>query len=135
MSNIIYCPENLQETLSPFSVYVVNKYKTHYDIYIGRSPGGLLSDWTWGNPYVRNSSSTKERLRVIREYIKYILNFPEKQEWKINLIRSRLKGKTLGCYCSPKFCHGHILAAIANISEENLSELIQLLLKFGNENG
>jgi hypothetical protein len=35
----------------------------------------------------------------------------------IKKIKKELRGKVLGCFCSPKLCHGHILAWIAN--EEN----------------
>jgi hypothetical protein len=32
----------------------------------------------------------------------------------IEKAKRELKGKVLGCWCSPKACHGDILAKIAN---------------------
>ena len=74
---------------------VVNKYKHVYDVYIGRGS-------KWGNPFVIGKDGTREE--VINKYEKYLLNSPE----LLNSLHE-LKGKTLGCFCKPKPCHGDVL--------------------------
>ncbi|AKG13494.1 DUF4326 domain-containing protein [Moraxella bovoculi] len=79
---------------------VVNKYKEPYDVYIGRGS-------KWGNPYP--ITPTQDRETVIAKYREYILSKPE-------LLKDlhELKGKTLGCFCKPKPCHGDILVELVN---------------------
>jgi hypothetical protein len=83
---------------------VVNLYKEPYDIYIGRGS-------KWGNPFTTNKD--KETLaseivetseEAISKYKEYVLNTPD-------LMQSldELEGKTLGCFCKPKPCHGDVL--------------------------
>lgn len=80
---------------------VVHCKRDTYDVYIGRPS-------IWGNPYAIGKDGTREE--VIELYRKYINDNPELQEQAKNL----LKGKILGCWCSPYACHGDILAEIAN---------------------
>lgn len=79
---------------------VVNKYKEPYDVYIGRGS-------KWGNPYP--ITPNQDRKTVIQKYREYLLNNPE-------LLKDlhELKGKTLGCFCKPKPCHGDILVEFIN---------------------
>lgn len=95
-----------QEFINKFDKYVVNvkAYNTKDFIYIGRGS-------KWGNPYKMKNSSEAEREKVVREYYKYLKNTPK----LLNSIKE-LKNKKLGCYCSPKLCHGHVLAWLANKS-------------------
>lgn len=94
--------------------YVVHKSKSRYDVYIGRPS-------KWGNMYSHQEGTLAEfkvetREEAIEKYKQYVLSNPQ----IISDIKKELKGKVLGCYCSPKMCHGHILAAIANdIIEED----------------
>lgn len=79
---------------------VVNIRNSQYDVYIGRGS-------KWGNPFKMKNSSDEERERVCKEYEKYF--------WTTNLINDigELKNKKLGCYCSPKKCHGDFLKELA----------------------
>ena len=79
---------------------VVHCKKEPYDIYIGRPS-------KWGNPFTIGKDGTREE--VILKYIDWL----EQQPQLLAQI-SELKGKTLGCWCHPKPCHGDILAEIAN---------------------
>ena len=74
---------------------VVHCKKEPYDVYIGRPS-------KWGNPFTIGIHGTREE--VITKYETYIRANP-------NLMTSlhELKGKTLGCWCKPKACHGDIL--------------------------
>lgn len=79
---------------------VVNKYKEPFDVYIGR--GSI-----WGNPFPMQDKTDAERERVIAEYEAYIRNDP--------FLRSQipsLAGKTLGCFCKPKHCHGDVIVKL-----------------------
>jgi hypothetical protein len=74
---------------------VVHCKKKPYDIYIGRPS-------IWGNPYVIGTHGNREE--VIEKYREYVLNNPYLMS-KLH----ELKGKTLGCWCSPLPCHGDVL--------------------------
>lgn len=80
--------------------FVVHCKKSHYDVYIGRPS-------KWGNPFVVGKDGTREQ--VVEKYRKYLLS-------RKDLLDSigELKGKILGCWCSPQVCHGDVLAEIAN---------------------
>lgn len=81
---------------------VVNKYNSDFDINIQR---GTI----WGNPYSVEEHGTQA--------------VPLFEEYFINMIRTGtitrnhlevLRGQRLGCTCSPKVCHGDIIAKIVN---------------------
>ena len=77
---------------------IVHCKREHYDVYIGRPS-------KWGNPYAIGKDGT--RAEVIQKYEDYIRSSPI-------LMRAipALAGKTLGCWCSPKPCHGEVLLKI-----------------------
>jgi uncharacterized protein DUF4326 len=83
---------------------VVHCKKEQYDVYIGRECYGLPSS-IWGNPFKIGPDGTREQ--VIEKYRKYILDKPE----LLQQLES-LRGKTLGCWCSPQHCHGDVLAEL-----------------------
>ena len=76
-----------------------------YDIYIGRSGKG--KDGYFGNPFTTGTRSEK-----IENFKNYALRRIETdEEYRENV--KKLYGKTLGCFCKPKRCHGDILAELA----------------------
>lgn len=81
---------------------VVHVMLEKYDVDIGR--GGK-----WGNIY-SHKDGTRAKVKVdsreeaIEKYKEYILNSP-----KLLGALGELKGKTLGCWCSPARCHGDAL--------------------------
>lgn len=79
---------------------VVHCKRELYDVYIGR-PG------LWGNPFHVDVDGTREE--CIQMYEDWIKTQPE-------LMRQlcSLKGRVLGCWCSPKPCHGDVLIRLAN---------------------
>lgn len=85
---------------------VVNKYKSAFDVYIGRG-----SDW--GNPYVMAERSQAERDRVVKAY-EVDFNAAREQGIITDEMLIALKGKRLGCFCAPKRCHGDVIAAAVN---------------------
>ena len=80
---------------------VVNKYKSQYDVYIGR--GSI-----WGNPFVMQNNSDAERHRVIGLYKEYLKQQIRNGEITIDNLKA-LNGKKLGCFCAPKACHGDVI--------------------------
>jgi hypothetical protein len=90
---------------------VVHKSKKPYDTYIGRPS-------KWGNPFSHEDGTMAEfkvetRAEAIQKHEEWVRSQPE----MMAAIKRELKGKVLGCWCSPKLCHGHTLAWIANEEE------------------
>jgi len=98
---------------------VVNvHHKKEYDVYIGRRGYGMH----FGNPFTHlNVPGT---VRVV-SWMDAVVAFkrwlsgsaygevePERRVWILQNV-CLLKGKRLGCFCSPQLCHGDILAFIA----------------------
>lgn len=79
---------------------VVNRRYEEFDVYIGRPS-------KWGNPFVIGKDGNREE--VITKYVEWLMNQP-------HLLSNicELRGKRLGCYCSPNNCHGDILAELCN---------------------
>jgi hypothetical protein len=77
---------------------IVHCQREPYDVYIARPS-------MWGNPFKIGVDGTREE--VIQKYEEYVRNNPE-------LISAlpELKGKTLGCWCHPKPCHGDVLVKL-----------------------
>ena len=75
---------------------IVDCRKEIYDVYIGRPS-------IFGNPFTKG-----KRTDLIARYEKYFL-----MRVKIDpLFREevlKLRGKTLGCFCAPRPCHGQII--------------------------
>lgn len=79
---------------------VVNKFKEPFDVYIGRPS-------IFGNTFEIGVDG--DRNLVIGKFTAYFYDCIGTNE---NFRKSveKLKGKTLGCYCSPKPCHGDVIA-------------------------
>ena len=76
-------------------IKVVNLRKDKYDIYIGRGS-------KWGNPFIVGKDGSRDE--VISKYEAYLMSHPTLTQDLPELI-----GKTLGCFCKPKACHGDVL--------------------------
>ncbi len=97
-----------------------------YDIYIGRPS-------KWSNPYTHHKRKTlaqftvETRAEAIEAYRKYIT-----EGAGTHLLKDlhELKGKILGCFCSPSpLCHGYILAELADALPEPKYTVDKLLGK------
>jgi hypothetical protein len=97
---------------SPPPGRVVHCKRQSYDLYIGRpSP--------WGNPFLL--SSEEQRDAVIAQYRDWL-----REKLATGQIDPQellaLRGKTLGCWCAPRPCHGDVLLAEAErLYQENSS--------------
>ncbi len=81
---------------------VVHSKQAHYDVLVCRPS-------KWGNPFHIGRDGT--RSEVIVKYRQWIVQQPE-----LMAALHELRGKRLGCWCSPKACHGDVLAELANES-------------------
>ena len=79
---------------------VVHCKREPYDIYVGRGS-------KWGNPFKIGPNGTREE--VIAKYCDYIAQQPH-----LLAALPEIKGKTLGCWCAPLACHGHVQAELAD---------------------
>lgn len=96
---------------------VVNLYHDPYNVYIGRE--GRRENGYFGNPsiagrvcavcgqeHVDGAATLPCFEKYTRERITKDAEFQQKVK--------DLQGRTLGCFCVPKPCHGNILAALAD---------------------
>ena len=97
---------------------VVHVNKKKPDVYIGRRFAGWPAS-KWQNPVKLHDGTT--RLQVLLDYCIYL----SEQELLLDEV-SELRGLTLGCWCAPKMCHGHVLAQLA-ASEDPREELQSII--------
>ena len=92
---------------------VVHCKKEKFDVNIGRPS-------KWGNPFVLSDPKNEvERQEIIVKYSAWILQQPKLMNslWE-------LRGKTLGCWCAPRTCHGDVLSYLANDTAGTLRLLV-----------
>ncbi len=63
-------------------------------------------DSVWANPFKIGADGTREE--VLAKYETYICQRLDKEP-ALKEALFALQGKTLGCWCAPEPCHGHIL--------------------------
>jgi hypothetical protein len=85
-------------------MYVVHVRKAPFDVYIGRSIKEF-GESIWHNPFKVESGCGRKC--VIAKYEAYIRSRPD-----LIARLGELKGKTLGCWCHPKACHGDVLVKL-----------------------
>lgn len=83
---------------------VVHCKREAYDVHVGRPS-------IWGNPFKMRSEADRDK--VISQYEKWIIEQPE-----LLARLPELRGKVLGCWCSPRACHADVLVRLANQEEE-----------------
>ena len=83
---------------------------SEYDVRIDRRT-------KWGNPFQMRHED--ERSKVIELYREWL--WREIKQGRIDLKElAALDGKTLGCWCAPKPCHGDVLAKAASWARAHL---------------
>jgi len=86
---------------------VVNIRRNEYDIYIGRPRKGSMDDGYFGNPFsITSDGGRSNAIELFRSYFVQRINNDTEFATKIESLR----GKTLGCFCKPKLCHGDVIA-------------------------
>jgi hypothetical protein len=87
---------------------VVHCKRSDYDVYIGRGRDPKTGEESpWGNPFRIGPDGTREQ--VINKYRVWIKTQPQ-----LMARIPELKDKVLGCFCAPNYCHGYVLAAMAD---------------------
>lgn len=81
--------------------WVVKFGEDKCDVYVGRPS-------KWGNPIRLGIEGNRKE--VLEMYEAYLYSRPD----LITAARRELRGKVLGCHCSPMLCHADVLARIAN---------------------
>lgn len=79
---------------------VVHCKRKPYDVYIGRPS-------KCGNPFKLHPGGDRDA--VIGQYERWVRTQPD-----LMASLHELRGKTLGCWCAPKLCHGDVLARLAD---------------------
>jgi len=111
---------------------VVHFKREPHDVYIGRPS-------KWGNPFTHIADKktaakyiVASREEAVQKYKEWILE--GEGQWLLEHLHE-LEGKTLGCWCAPKLCHGNALIEIINEKnkitmnkEEAKDLLIELLM-------
>lgn len=99
---------------------VVHVKQNTYDVYIGREMQGFAKS-KWGNPFKVGQDGT--RAEVIDKYEAYLMATP----MLLNSLHE-LKGKKLGCWCSPRCCHGDVLVRLLEGCDTSKNAIKQLTL-------
>lgn len=93
---------------------VVNLKTEPYDLYIGRENITYnLEESKWKNPFSLEFYNREEAVSLYETYVRQSELYNQLDE---------LEGKTLGCWCAPKLCHGDILIKLYN--EKRLNSLL-----------
>lgn len=71
------------------------------EVFIGRES-------QWGNPFEIGKDGNRKQ--VIKKYEKWLVKTQPQLLKQVH----ELKGKVLGCYCAPKYCHGEVLVRLSN---------------------
>ena len=96
---VINCRD--KEQRAQMGVYVGRRHPM-----IGKEVPGAGGEW--GNPF--HIGRDGGRSDAIQKFRAAVERSPQLQE----KIKAKLRGKILGCWCSPNACHAHILAEFAN---------------------
>ena len=102
---------------------IVHCLKEDYDVYVGRGrcpKTGFVG--LFGNPYTHISTKdtmaehiVESREEAVEKYRKHLLA----DETLIGEVLL-LDGKTLGCWCGEKLCHGSVIIEIINSKKYSL---------------
>jgi Domain of unknown function (DUF4326) len=90
---------------------VVHCKRSGYDVYIGRGKCPRTGEpGRWGNPF--RIGRDGDRDEVIERYRRWL--WAEIKAGRVDLAElASLHGKTLGCWCAPRACHGEVLEEAA----------------------
>lgn len=101
---------------------VVNVKIDEYDIYVGRKNKTYnLKQYIYANPFKLERERDRDHIYNLYErWLKFQYRWQEKcdMDWQLDF----LKGKRLGCWCSPKKCHADLLAKLADMTYEQRVE-------------
>ena len=116
----------LQQLIERWRHLVVHVRHDGGDVYVGRpreARGETFREAPWGLPPCSDSNS--DRSLRFSNFRSELL----RDRARIALLRATLGGKTLGAWDpTSEFCHGHLLAALANCTSEELHRVLPQIL-------
>lgn len=86
--------------------------KNPNNVYIGRAmnyPNLKVPQSKWGNPFPVQKHGRDECIKMYEQYVR---------NGELSKSLDELKGKTLGCWCHPEPCHGHVLVRLIEEKEK-----------------
>jgi hypothetical protein len=104
-------------------------------VYVSRrqwwGPGRLLDEHPLKNPHLVDKPCRARgchgivhtRVEAIAAYGRRLLAHPD-----LLALVPELRGRTLGCWCAPELCHGHIVAALAGVPELEMRAVLRGLV-------
>jgi hypothetical protein len=88
------------------------------NVYIGRRGVVLINkrrfppqDSIFANPFKVEGDDDLSRYRCVMAYSEYITKRLNTEPALVEELK-KLRGKTLGCWCKPKMCHGDVLISL-----------------------
>lgn len=94
---------------------VVHCCRDYYDVYVGRGKSPLSGKVEgWGNPFSHQAFTRAEHLVATRDEAVTAYEEWLKSQPALMARLPELRGKVLGCWCSPQSCHGDVLLRLAN---------------------
>ena len=91
------------------TVVNIRRHPNEFDVYVGRTGLGLTREF--GNPFKLYKHGTRDE--VIDKFKKYFYKkLGNDKEFKKKVLE--LKGRRLGCFCSPRRCHADVIANYLN---------------------
>lgn len=94
-------------------------------VYVGRTFN--MGGWRLVGSKFNNPISSKIGKRnCIIEYIRYLYEILEDEHIREEFLS--LRGKTLGCWCHPEMCHGHVIAYVLNNWKPTISNTLNYFL-------
>lgn len=86
---------------------VVHCKRARFDVYVGRPT-------PWGNPILlHDATDDLDRAEVVSQYEAWVTTSDDPRAAWVRDHVHELRGKTLGCWCAPRPCHGDVLARMA----------------------
>lgn len=115
---------------------VVNLTLSVYDVRITRDEGRLDGAGYFGNPVHLVHDAPINRVLCLQRYLEYFrhrMGLRWSAQWQQSGSAygdaefytriAALRGKTLGCVCKPKLCHGDVIAAWLDTGEAGLARI------------
>lgn len=104
------CGWTIEQETYKMSTKVVNIRRYPHDVYIGRPS-------EFGNPFALEKNAS--RAEVILRYRDHLIrkgrwDLAKQKEYLKHKLKGKERGLILGCFCNPKACHGHVLAAVVD---------------------
>lgn len=119
--DLVYPHEEAHTTL----INVSNSPENEMDVYIGEENQSLgLEESLFKNPFNKSQKGRDEAVKHFKLYFYRRYLTDEQYRKKLH----QIEGKTLGCLCYPRRCHGEIIVDLLNKhNEEGIEGSIEMI--------